>query len=211
MTHAFFDLDETLITAQSQALLLNTFRKHKYISWLATWRLRLFFVSYKLHLVSRSNLDTVYEMVAKILKGLDVVEIERVVEEFVFKIFPHLENKAAVAELKKHILDQHVIVLTSSAFEPMVKAAAKYFNIPTYRCTKLEIVNGKYSGKLDGLPNYGAEKIRKMIDFDFNNSYGYSDHQSDIPILEKTAHPYAVSPTRKMKKFAEDHNWPILK
>lgn len=211
MAHVFFDLDHTLITAQSQALLLDTLYKNKYISFINLLRLKLFFVLYKLHMTPSSYLDTIYVLVAKMMKGKEVAPIEKLIHNFVFETFPNIENKVAVDELQKHIVANHAIILSSSAFEPIVKASAEYFQIREYRCSKLKIADGKYTGELDGLPNYGPEKLHKLLDFDFTNSYGYSDHQSDIKVLEKITHPVAVSPTGKMEAFAEEHNWPILK
>ena len=211
MAHVFFDLDHTLITAQSQSLLLDTLYKNKYISFINLLRLRLFFILYKLHITPQSYLDTIYVLVAKMMKDKEVAPVDKLVHDFVFKTFPSIENKVAVDELQKHIISNHTIILSSSAFEPIVKAAADYFQIREYRCSKLEIFNGKYTGKLDGLPNYGLEKLNKLLDFDFTDSYGYSDHQSDIKVLEKTTHPYAVTPTSKMKSFAVDHHWQKLK
>lgn len=210
MAHVFFDLDHTLITAQSQSLLLKTLYEHKYLSWLEFARLKLFFILYKLHLTPKSYLDTIYDLAGHIMEGVDVAEVGKVVHDFVFKTFPQIENKVAVDALQKHIVSNDDIVLCSSAFEPIVQAAAEYFQIRKYRASKLEIKDGKYTGEHDGKPNYGAQKLISLLDFDFNNSYGYSDHQSDIPILEKTTHPVAVSPTFKMKKFAEEHKWPVL-
>ncbi|MEN9604503.1 MAG: hypothetical protein RJB39_188 [Candidatus Parcubacteria bacterium] len=211
MAYAFFDLDQTLITAQSQSLLLKTLYRHKYLSWSEFARLRLFFILYKLHLTPKSYLNTIYDLAGHAMEGVEVAEVGKVVHDFVFQTFPSIENRVAVEALQKHISAGDDIVLSSSAFEPIVKAAAEYFHIDEYRASKLEIKDGKYTGEHDGKPNYGAQKLNSLLDFDFNNSYGYSDHQSDIPILEKTSHPVAVSPTGQMEKFAMAHSWPILK
>lgn len=211
MAHVFFDLDKTLITAQSQSLLLNTLYEHAYISWFEFVRLKFFFVLYKLHIAPRSYLRTIYDLAGHIMEGVDVKEIEKVIRDFVFTSFPQIENKVAVDTLHKHLEAHDTVVLSSASFEPIVKAAAEYFHIDRYTSSKLQIKDGKFTGELEGNPNYGSEKLNTLLDFDFNNSYGYSDHHSDIPILEKTAHPCAVSPTMQMEAFARAHSWTVLK
>ncbi len=39
----------------------------------------------------------------------------------------------------------------------------------------------------------------------------YTDHISDIPLLEKVGHPVVVNPNRKLARFAEKHGWKILR
>ncbi len=210
MTYVFFDLDKTLIKVQSQRLLLKTLYKRKFISFLDLWRIRLFFFMYQLHLVSHKNLSSTYAYIAQIMKGVDVAKLQKAVRAFVFTEFAAVRNYPAVIELEKHISTGKDIVLCSSAFEPIVEAAALFFNIPQYTATKLEIKNGVYTGRLQGLPNYGEEKIRNLNVFDFNGSFAYSDHHSDIPLIMKATYRYAVSPTRQLREYAKEHGWFII-
>lgn len=210
MTYVFFDLDKTLITVQSQRLLLKTLYKRKFISFRNLWRIRLFFAMHWLGLSSEKGLHSVYVYGAKIMKGVDPVKLRKVVRAFVFTEFASVRNYPAVVELEKHISAGKDVVLCSSAYEPVVEAAALFFHIPQYIATKLEIKNGAYTGKLDGLPNFGEEKLKKLSKFDFTGSFAYSDHHSDIPLIMKATYRYAVSPTRQMRSYAKSHGWFII-
>lgn len=210
MTYVFFDLDQTLIKVQSQRLLLKTLYKKRFIGFKQLWRLRMFFFRYRLHLISHKNLTVVYEYVAQMFKGVDVAKLRKAVRAFVFTEFAAVRNYPAVEELEKHITAGKDIVLCSSAFEPIVEAAALFFHIPEYVCTKLEIKNDTYTGNLDGMPNYGEEKIKKLSKYSFEGSFAYSDHHSDIPMIEKATYRYAVSPTRQMRAYAKSHGWFII-
>ena len=46
---------------------------------------------------------------------------------------------------------------------------------------------------------------------DLKRSYAYSDHVSDLPLLEGVGHPIAVSPTRQLRKIALKKGWEIMK
>lgn len=210
MSYVFFDLDKTLIRAQSQKLLLNVLYKKKIISFVTLWKLRIFFIRYKLHLISSQDISSVYSYVAACFTGVDVVYMRKIIRAFVFAEFPTIQNLRAVEELEKHISAGKEIVLVSAAFEPIVEAAANFFHIPHYTSTKLAIHNGVYTGKLDGLPNYGDEKIKKLEQYSFEGSFTYSDHHSDIPLFLKSTYRYAVSPTRQLRSYAVERGWFII-
>lgn len=210
MSNVFFDLDKTLITKQSQSLLLAELKQAGLLSSVRYWVLCVFFVFYKLHLVPKKILDKIYTFAARSFKGRSVQEIDAFTQKFVEKTFPKIENQKAVDALRNHQSKADIIVLITAAFEPMAKNAALYFNIPTYTCTKLDHKDGVYTGGLNGKPNYGHEKIEKLSGYDFTNSYGYSDHHSDIPILSKTTYPIAVDPTKSLKEAATKQGWKIL-
>jgi HAD superfamily hydrolase (TIGR01490 family) len=210
MSHVFFDLDKTLIRVESQKLLISVLYKRKIISYRTLWELRFFFLRYKLHLIKKDGMKDVFIRAAHLLKDVDVAYMKKVCRAFVFAEFAHIQNTKAVEELEKHISRGMKVVLTSSAFEPMVEAAAAFFHIPTYTATRLEVKNGVYTGKLLGEPNYGEEKIRKLAQYDFTGSFAYSDHHSDIPLMIKATYRYAVSPTKQLREYAKSHGWFVL-
>jgi HAD superfamily hydrolase (TIGR01490 family) len=210
MSYVFFDLDKTLIRAQSQKLLLRVLYKRKIISFATVLKLRMFFLAYALHLVSHKDVTTVFITVAKYFKGIDEVYLRKIIRAFVFAEFASIQNLRAVEELEKHISAGKQVVLVSAAFKPIVEAAAKFFQIPEYTCTKLQVKDGVYTGELLGNPNYGEEKIKQLEKYDFTGSFAYSDHHSDIPLMIKATYRYAVSPTRQLRDYAKSHGWFIL-
>jgi HAD superfamily hydrolase (TIGR01490 family) len=210
MAYVFFDLDKTLIRGQSQKLLLNALYKRKIISFTTMWKLRFFFMRYTLNIISDRDVVNMYTTIAKVFAGADVSYIQKVIRAFVFAEFADIQNLRAVEELEKHVSAGKKIVLVSAAFEPVVEAAAKFFQIPEYLCTKLAIKNGVYTGELDGKPNYGEQKIKNLEAYDFSGSFAYSDHHSDLPLFLKATYRYAVSPTRKLRAYAKDHGWFII-
>lgn len=210
MSYVFFDLDKTLIRTQSQGLLIQVLYKRKLISWKTVWKLRFFFLRYKLHLIGEDAMPRLYIEVAKLFKGINVEQMRKVTRAFVFAEFAAVQNFRAVEELEKHISAGKTVVLTSAAFEPIVEAAAKFFHIDEYTSTRLEEKDGVYTGNLHGTPNYGKEKITYLEKYNFEGSFAYSDHHSDIPLMIKATYRYAVSPTRELRDYAKSHGWFIL-
>lgn len=210
MSYVFFDLDKTLIRAQSQKLLLNVLYKRKLISFMTLWKLRMFFLAYRLHIVSHNDIMGAYTKTAALFKGIKVEQLKKIVRAFVFAEFASIQNLRAVEELEKHVSAGKHVVLVSAAFEPIVESAAKFFQIPNYTCTKLKIKNDIYTGELEGAPNYGEQKIKHLEGHDFSGSFAYSDHHSDIPLMIKATYRYAVSPTRQLRDYAKSHGWFII-
>ena len=82
--------------------------------------------------------------------------------------------------------------------------------------TKGEIVDGRYTGRLDGPFVYGAgkveaiEKIASDRGYDLERCYAYSDSISDLPMLEVVGHPVAVNPDSELEDIARERGWPIV-
>ena len=98
----------------------------------------------------------------------------------------------------------------TTSFEPIAKYVAKFFHIHEYVATKLDVKNGKYTGKISGRINYKDEKVARLTKYNFENSYAYSDHNSDIPLLKKATYRYTVNPNKKLRVYAKNHGWFIL-
>ncbi len=80
--------------------------------------------------------------------------------------------------------------------------------------TRGEIVDGHYTGELDGPFVYGEGKSAAIArladtrDYDLHLCYAYSDSISDLPMLEMVGHPVAVNPDSELAQVANDRGWP---
>nr|CRH04431.1 Conserved protein of unknown function. Putative 3-phosphoserine phosphatase [Candidatus Magnetococcus massalia] len=68
--------------------------------------------------------------------------------------------------------------------------------------------NGLLTGHLRGFNCYGPEKVRR-IQKHFRQAQprfiAYSDHHSDLPMLQLAQEAYAINPTDKLKELAREH------
>lgn len=203
MTHVFFDLDKTLITKNSYEIVINVLRRRRIISWY-----RFFY--YKFILFFAKNIDKKMKSLAKVFEGVEVSRLDKIMKAFIFTEFAGIQNMRAVEELEKHITADRKIVLATTSFEPIAKYAAKFFHIHDYTATKLEVKNSRYTGKILGKINYKDEKADRLSRYDFEGSFAYSDHNSDIPLLKKATYRYTVNPNRRLRTYAKNHGWFIL-
>ncbi len=81
--------------------------------------------------------------------------------------------------------------------------------------TRMEIEDGRYTGGIEYYA-YAGEKARAIeelaaeYDYDLDNSYGYSDSVTDVPMLEVVGHAHAVNPDKELRRIASEKGWPVL-
>lgn len=82
--------------------------------------------------------------------------------------------------------------------------------------TRGRVVDGHYTGELDGPFMYGPGKAAMVAKlaaehgYDLERSYAYSDSVSDLPMLELVGHPVAVNPDGALNDIAYERGWPVV-
>jgi HAD superfamily hydrolase (TIGR01490 family) len=83
--------------------------------------------------------------------------------------------------------------------------------------TRSEIVDGAYTGRLDGPFTYREGKaaaIRELAereDYDLAESWAYSDSESDLPMLRAVGHPVVVNPDAELSRIAREEEWEVIR
>ena len=110
--------------------------------------------------------------------------------------------------------DTLVVITATNSFVtgPIVKA----FGIDNLIATEPEIINGKYTGKIDGTPCFQEGKVKRLDlwmtehNLDLKGSWFYSDSHNDLPLLLEADNPVAVDADEKLLEYAKQHNWKIM-
>jgi len=95
----------------------------------------------------------------------------------------------------------------------VAEPVAVFLGVDTLISTVLEKENGVYNGKRDMPDPYAAGKVLLAeslcagLGLSLSDSYAYSDHESDAPLLIKAGHPVVAHPTQRMKNLADVHGW----
>lgn len=210
-----FDLDNTLIKKQSQALLLFYALEKRLISPFFYFTVMIWFIFYKLNLVK--NPRKIMEYSFTFLKEKDVVDFKQIIDDFFKEKLKFVIFVDVLKIVNTHKAKGRKILIVSNTIECIPKKIAEFLNINYYIGTRLEIKNNKFTGKIDGDIIYGRNKIsaiKKFViknNFSLKGSWGYSDHHSDIPFLELVNFPVVVNPSRKLLEKAQKQKWPVLK
>jgi len=131
------------------------------------------------------------------------------------KIIPLISSKTK-ALIKKH-KDQGDTLLVITATNHFVTAPiVKYLGIEHIIATNPEIINGAYTGAVNGIPSFKEGKIERLNAWlseekiNMDSACFYSDSINDLSLLELVEHPIAVDPDEKLEEIAKRRNWPIL-
>ncbi len=125
-----------------------------------------------------------------------------------------LSKAEELVESHRNKGDTLLIITATNRFitEPIAEKLA----IPHLIATEPEQIDGRYSGKVEGIPSYQEGKISRLNQWleqqqiSMEGSHFYSDSHNDLPLLEHVDHPVAVDPDETLRAAATERGWPIL-
>lgn len=211
---AFFDLDLTLIDANSAVLWAKHERRRGFISRSQMARAMLWTVLYHFSLV---NMEKAYAAGVAAYKGAPRSDIEaRTRAWFHTEVAPLLRPEAHEA-LHWHRAQGHPLVLLTSSTCFGAKAAADLWGFDAWMANDFhhdenECLVGTFHEPLV----YGAGKVHHARHYaethsvSLDESYFYSDSYSDLPMLEAVGHPRVVTPDPRLRYAAKQRGWPVL-
>ena len=208
---AFFDVDGTLIRATyGERIFIRYLVDHKVLtcSHLARYVISVLAGDNFLRRVSWEK-NKIY------LKGQRAEAIRGWAERcFRDRILPRLSPRG-LATVEDHLRHGHRVFLISASLRCLVGPLQKHLGAHGTLATQLAEKNGRLTGQVHGDFLYGQRKmelLRQWIsrwDVALGHSFAYSDHHSDIPLLEMVGHPVAVNPDEKLRRHAVKRGWPI--
>ena len=189
----FFDFDGTLVKFDSfvrfgrYSLPWYSFVKGLVLSipWLTWWKLGLCSSS-----KAKEHLFSYW------FKGLDIINFRHKCESFADEIDRNL-NAKVISELLRHKKMGREIIIISASISNWIIPWASRHSIETVIATEADVSpDGIITGKF-ATPNcLGEEKIRRIAllypHFKRENSWAYSDSESDRPLLQYVTHGFTV-------------------
>lgn len=214
MTLAIFDLDNTLISDDSDFLWgqflvdQGIVDKNQYEEANAK-----FYDDYK-----RGELDIVeflHFSLAPLAKH-DPEQLYRWRSQFVDEIIKPIQLKLAIKLVNKHRFKGDTVLVITATNRFVTEPIVKLFGIDNLLATTPEFVDGRYTGQFEGTPCFQEGKVKLLEEWLENssetmeNSWFYSDSHNDLPLLKLVDNPVAVDPDDALKAYAEEHNWSIM-
>lgn len=121
--------------------------------------------------------------------------------------------------VQEHIAQGDLCAIVTATNEFVTAPIARAFGIPHLIATIPEIRDGRYTGRIQGVPSFQAGKVVRVNAWldgmglalpGFESSYFYSDSPNDLPLLEAVTHPVATNPSPALRQLAGERGWPIL-
>ncbi|MFC9326847.1 HAD family hydrolase [Kitasatospora sp. NPDC057015] len=212
---AFFDVDETLITAKS----MFEFLRH----WLAL----------------NGDDGSEYRERAAELRGIAARGLPREVgNRLYYRAFagapvaavlaagrawygdyrrrPDAFVTAGVAALARHRAAGDEVVLVSGSFEACLRPLALDLGADRVLCSEpLVGEDGRYTG-MTGTSMIGEAKSLAVartigeLGLRAGDCYGYGDHSSDLDMLDAVGHPVVIGADPVLNERAQERGWPVL-
>jgi HAD superfamily hydrolase (TIGR01490 family) len=125
-------------------------------------------------------------------------------------------SSRARERLQWHQAQGHIPIICSGSSQFVVHLVAEHLGVEEWIATEWVVHNGLLTGELRQPLTYGMGKVYWMEQWaerrgiDLSQSYFYTDHVSDRPLLERVAYPIAVNPDRRLAQIARRQAWEIL-
>ncbi len=213
---AVFDIDGTIIDGQSPAIITLRLFIDGLLGLGTAIQAGIWGLKYKAGLTT--NTTEVRQKVFKSLTKIPAEEVNQIMEKIYRKrVAPRIREKA-LSQIQWHKNRGDIVIFISASFDCVVQLLADETQVYRQTSTKMEIKDGYYTGKVDGLPVEGDQKPLCLVQYaneEFGEGnwvldYSYADHGTDIPILEMSQHPVAVNPKRELKTVAQRRGWDIV-
>nr|WP_087020098.1 HAD family hydrolase [Thaumasiovibrio subtropicus] len=210
---AVFDLDETIIAADSSTLWAEYLVSNKNADPALVTEDQA-----KLRKSRHSKLDIKDYMRLTLapLTGKSEQEISIWVNEFIEESIIPAIYPGALERLEWHRRRGDQILLVSASGEHIVEPIAKRLDIEHVLAIQLEKHQGVYTGNTIGTISYQKGKVARMKAWinaqpeQFRGCYGYSDSINDLPLLEVVDRPFAINPDPALALHAQMQEWTIM-
>ncbi len=196
-TVAAFDFDETLTKCDTVVPFLRRFTSSpRFAVSLLPHTLRL------LPIATRRDRNRLRALATDIVfRDRPVAEVDAEAASWGVTIAETLLRADTVARLQWHVGQGHAVVIVTASYEPYVRVVADLLGGVDVVGTRLEVADGRCTGRLDGPNCRGPEKVRRLQDWFVANGldqgqvtlYAYGDSAGDREMLAVADHPHWVT------------------
>lgn len=204
-----FDLDGTIVRRDSfLGFLLYVFRRHPRLWWQSPFLAWAVFAHFFL---GRSNHWLKAFFLQRVVGGLKPGVVDEEAGHFVENFLKRTLRPGAQEVLNQPLQESEVRLLLSASPDFLVQRFGQRLGFDHVESTRAERDElGRPTGGLVGGNCHGAAKVERVMHFieqhgPFDRLIAYTDHHSDIPLLDWVDEPCCVHPTPRLAEWASDH------
>ena len=150
------------------------------------------------------------------LTEMSMTELAELHQRFMQQVIEPMQLTKAQALLQQHrdAGDRLLIITSTNRF--IVEPICHSLGVTELLATDAQIVDGRYSGKVEGVPTYKEGKVIRLNAWlqehneTLEGSCFYSDSINDLPLLLEVEHAVAVDPCPALREAAEEKHWRII-
>ncbi len=211
---ALFDMDDTLVGANTAALYFAERRRRGEISRRQAWRVGAAWIGYRLNAIDMARLIRQGAAAAQGASEAEMIDCcARIYTEQVQpRILP-----AAIQALQSHRDRGDPVAIITASTPYIARPLAHDLGVPVVMATELQVGDdGLFTGQLVGEPCFGSQKVVRAQAFAAHFGLGldaawfYTDSHTDLPLLDAVGHPHVVRPDLRLRWTAKQRGWPVL-
>lgn len=159
-------------------------------------------------------INQVVKIYVKHITGKNFKQVDRVAKQVI--LYQKDRTYRFTRDLIKKLKHQgYILAAVSGSPSYIVEEYAKTIGFNVFFGTELEVVGGKFTGKVKNLDSaFNKAKIVKNLSSKYNadlkQSLAVGDTEGDIKMLSLVGHPLAFNPNAELAKVAKKRNWQIV-
>jgi HAD superfamily hydrolase (TIGR01490 family) len=202
-----------VLSCQSGALYVAYLRRNRLMGLPDTLRIYWGYVTFKLGML---NLGRLAEVTSRWIRGREEREIIEQCRDWYASDIRSLYRDFVVQKIREHREAGHVVALLTGGTHYLNDLVAAEVGIEHVIASKLEVIDGRFTGNPAGPLCFGPQKLPRAETFAaehgiaLDRSWFYSDSITDLPMLERVGHPVVVCPDPRLRREAKRRGWPVL-
>ena len=171
---------------------------------------------YQDYLEAKLDIRAYQRFACEVLQNYSIEQVTAWRDQYIQDIVrPQLQIKALECIQAYKIEGFHTLII-SATNTFIVEPIASLHGVESYLGCEFEVVNGKYTGELTGIPTYKEGKIAALdawLDSQGAKAttiHFYSDSINDRPLLERADQAFVVDPDQSLAELAKDQGWPVI-
>jgi len=213
---AFFDLDRTLMAGSSGLHWVRAVYRAGMISRRQLASDAWANLKFRLRGSTDEETKAIRDRLGVFLEGKRVRDFERLGPQVLSGVLPRLYPQMLEVAYEHQDAGRRVYICTAAS-QDLAEMLATVLGLDGGAGSRLEKRDGAYTGRFEGPFCYREGKPLRMREIaeaegiDLSQSWGYSDSESDLPMLRAVGHPVAVNPDAELARVAKEEGWEVMR
>lgn len=216
---AIFDLDNTLLTGDSEMLWLDYLRSRSLVSAAMAERNADMDRRYHAGTIAPGEFCSFY---AALFAGRAPGQWQPLLADWFASVIAPRIPQAAHALVQRHRDAGDVLVMSTASSRILAEPSAQALGFAHLIATELALLpDGHFAGRTEGTLNMREGKVTRLRDWlalrgeaadaALAEATFYSDSINDLPLLQAVGHPVVVDPDPRLLAEAQARAWPVLR
>jgi len=165
---------------------------------------------------NRAHLATAKERALGLVSGFTEAGVTEMANDMYERDFAPKLWPETVDLTREHLAKGHEVWLITATPQLVAQVIADRLGLTGAIGTRVQALDGVFTGALDGHVIHGEEKAAVALQFasdrnaDLSDCWAYSDSSNDIPLLTMVGNRIVINPDAKLLAHAERQDWTVL-